>query len=75
MQDVITAWLTAMVLACLSVFIGPLIGGVFGWVFALIFDESFATLQRLLRVDASGFQMGAALGFVAGFLRTKVSAA
>ena len=47
----------------------PVVGGAAGWVFAIIFEDSFAALQGLLHTDASGFQIGAALGFVASFFR------
>lgn len=53
--------------------LGPLVGGVIGWFFALVFDDSFRVLCAILRVEATGFEMGAALGFAGAFLRTTVS--
>jgi predicted cobalt transporter CbtA len=50
--------------------IAPLFGGVVGWIFATVFPESFRVLQRIVAIDATGFEFGAVLGFIAGFFRS-----
>ena len=61
------------VIMFLMLLVYPFFGGVAGWVFAWIFDESFLKLVELLNVEATGWQVGAILGFVGEFFRTTVS--
>ena len=64
------AGIVAVVLTFLvMVLLMPLLGGICGWLFAIVFDATFAELQGFLGVGASGFEMGAALGFVSSFFR------
>ncbi len=56
-------------LVFLVMILAPFIGGVVGWLFAWVFPKSFDTALALLRVDATGFQLGAALGFIGALLR------
>ena len=51
------------------VIIAPIVGGVGGWIFAWVFKDSFAALQALLHWQATGFEVGAALGFIGSYLK------
>lgn len=73
MNDLIVKIFASAGIAVLLLILGPLLGGVFGWLFAAVFDDSFRTLCAILRIEATGFQVGAALGFAGAFLRTTVS--
>lgn len=73
MNDLIVKIFAGVAVSALVLILGPLVGGVLGWVFAAVFDDSFRTLCAILRVEATGFEVGAALGFAGAFLRTTVS--
>ena len=73
MNDFIIKVFAGVGIGCLLLILGPLLGGVFGWFFAMVFDDSFRVLCQVLRIEATGFQVGAALGFAGAFLRTSVS--
>lgn len=51
---------------------GTLFGGIAGWVIGLVFPYVIASLNTVLGLTLTGFEMGALLGFVGGFLSTTV---
>lgn len=68
----------ALALVALTVFLGPLVGilsGAFiGWVVGHFFPGTLDVVSTVLTGDAlPHWQLGAALGFVGGFFRNKVS--
>lgn len=52
--------------ACL---LSTVIGGILGWVVGLVFPFVIVSLNTVLGLSLSGFQMGAVLGFVGAFFR------
>lgn len=57
------------------VIFGTLLGGVAGWTVGLIFGETILGIVGQLGVhNITMFQFGAFMGFVGGFLKTKVTA-
>jgi hypothetical protein len=59
----------------LMVIFGTLVGGMAGWVVGLVFGDTILSIAGQLGIKSvTMFQLGAFLGFVGGFLKTKVSA-
>jgi hypothetical protein len=54
------------------VILGTLVGGVVGWIVGLIFPYVIISLNTVLGLSLTGFEMGALLGFVGSFLSTTV---
>ena len=55
--------------------ISPLFGGIAGWVVGLFFGDTILGILGQLGVhNVTMFQFGAFMGFVGGFLKTKVTA-
>lgn len=46
------------------------VGGILGWVVGLVFPFVIVSLNTVLGLSLSSFQMGAVLGFVGGFFRS-----
>ena len=68
--------IAAMSLGGIFVFVilGTLIGGIAGWVVGLFFSDTILGILAQLGVKGiSMFQFGAFMGFVGGFLKTKVT--
>lgn len=55
-----------------AVILGTLVGGVVGWIIGGIFPFVIASLNTVLGLSLTGFEMGAMLGFVGSFLSTTV---
>jgi hypothetical protein len=59
----------------LFIIFGTLIGGLAGWVVGFVFGDIILNIAGQLGVHGvTMFQLGCFLGFVGGFLKTKVSA-
>ena len=57
------------------VILGTLFGGIAGWIVGLVFGDTILGIAGQLGIKSvTMFQLGAFLGFVGGFLKTKVSA-
>ena len=57
------------------VILGPLFGAFAGWVVGLFFGDTILGIASQLGIrNVTMWQLGAFLGFVSGFLKTKVSA-
>lgn len=56
---------------CLLLVVMPVVGGIGGWLFAWVFEDSFNALLRLLRIQVTGFELGAALAFLGAFFSSK----
>lgn len=57
------------------VILGTLMGGLAGWTVGLVFGDTILGIFAQLGIKGvTMFQIGAFLGFVGGFLKTKVSA-
>lgn len=57
------------------VIFGSLLGGIAGWVVGLVFGDTILGILSQLGVrGVTMFQFGVFMGFVGGFLKTKVSA-
>ena len=57
------------------IILGTLMGGIGGWVVGLVFGDTILNFAGQLGVHGlSMFQLGVSLGFVGGFLKTKVTA-
>jgi hypothetical protein len=50
--------------------LGTLLGGVAGLIVGAVFPYVIASLNTVLGLSLTGFEMGAVLGFVGGFLRS-----
>lgn len=58
----------------LSVILSAFLGGVAGWIVGLFFSDMILNILGQLGVhNVSMFQFGVFMGFVGGFLRTKVA--
>jgi hypothetical protein len=71
--------LTVVVLAMGGVFmfviLGTLLGGIAGWIVGLFFQGTILGIAAQIGIkNVSMFDLGCFLGFVGGFLKTKVSA-
>jgi hypothetical protein len=65
----------AFVLAFIAPIISCFLGGFSGWVVGLVFEEQIIGFLTRVGIDMTGmsmFDLGAALGFVGGFLKTTV---
>jgi hypothetical protein len=65
--------LSAMGIAALlfaATILGTLLGGVAGLIVGAVFPYVIASLNTVLGLSLTGFEMGAVLGFVGGFLRS-----
>lgn len=59
----------------LFVILGTLLGGIAGWTVGLFFSDTILGIAAQLGIkNVTMFQLGAFLGFVGGFLKTKVTA-
>ncbi len=57
------------------VIFGTLLGGIAGWIVGLVFGETILGIIGQLGVhNVTMFQFGSFLGFIGGFLKTKVTA-
>lgn len=58
----------------IAVVLGPLLGAFAGWVVGLVFGETILGIAAQLGIkDVEMWQLGAFLGFVSGFLKTKAT--
>ena len=55
-----------------AVILGTFVGGVAGWIIGGVFPYVIASLNTVLGLSLTGFEMGALLGFVGSFLSTSV---
>jgi membrane protein YqaA with SNARE-associated domain len=69
---VIAAGLGIAALLFLAVILGTVIGGIVGWVIGGVFPFVIVSLNTVLGLSLTGFEMGAVLGFVGSFLSTSV---
>ena len=53
-----------------AVIAGTLIGGCVGWCVNLMFPVVNASLNQVTGLSLSGFEMGAVLGFLSGFVKS-----
>lgn len=59
----------------LLVILGTLFGALAGWIVGLVFGDTILLIAAKLGIDGIAmWQFGAFLGFVGGFLKTKVTA-
>jgi len=66
----------AMAVAALlfvAAIIGTFVGGVVGWIIGMVFPYVIASLNTVLGLSLTGFEMGAVLGFVGSFLSTSTT--
>ena len=57
------------------VILGTLMGGIAGWVVGLIFGDTILGIASQLGIhNVTMFQLGSFMGFMGGFLKTKVTA-
>lgn len=78
-MDKVALALAAVAMAIGGVFVfvilGTLFGAVAGWIVGLFFGDTILGILAQLGVrNITMFQLGAFLGFVGGFLKTKVTA-
>ena len=76
MEKILAACLGFLALSLVMPILGVLFGAFSGWAVGLVFEET--VLQTLTRfgvetTELTMWQLGAALGFVGGFLKTTVS--
>jgi membrane protein YqaA with SNARE-associated domain len=57
-------------LVFVGVLLATVLGGVVGWIVGLFFPEIIASLNSIMGLSLSNFEMGAMLGFVGGFFRS-----
>ena len=75
MQAIVTAIVAAVGIAALLflvVILGTLVGGIVGWIVGGVFPFVIVSLNTVLGLSLTGFEMGAVLGFVGSFLSTSV---
>jgi hypothetical protein len=58
----------------LFVVLGTLLGAIAGWTVGLFFGDTILGVLSQLGVHSTMWQFGAFMGFVGGFLKTKVTA-
>ncbi len=59
----------------LFVILGTLMGGLAGWVVGLVFSDTILGIAAQIGIHGvTMFQLGCFLGFIGGFLKTKVTA-
>ncbi len=69
------AIMLAMMGIAFFVIFGTLLGGVAGWIVGMFFGETILGIASQIGIkNVTMFQFGAFLGFVGGFLKTKVTA-
>ena len=57
------------------VIFGTLLGGIAGWIVGLVFSDTILGILAQIGIkNVTMFQFGALMGFVGGFLKTKVTA-
>ena len=74
-NDISVEVLSALGVAALlyeAVILGTFVGGVAGWIIGGVFPYVIASLNSVLGLSLTGFEMGALLGFVGSFLSTSV---
>jgi hypothetical protein len=64
--------LAVVALLFVAVILGTFVGGVAGWIIGGVFPYVVASLNSVLGLSLTGFEMGAMLGFVGSFLSTSV---
>ena len=69
---IILAGVGIAALLFLAVILGTVIGGIVGWIIGLVFPFVIVSLNTVLGLQLTGFEMGAVLGFVGSFLSTSV---
>ena len=72
LSTIILAGVGIAALLFLAVILGTVIGGIVGWVIGLVFPFVIVSLNTVLGLQLTGFEMGAVLGFVGSFLSTSV---
>jgi hypothetical protein len=64
--------LAVAALLFVAVILGTFVGGIVGWIVGMVFPYVIASLNSVLGLTLTGFEMGAVLGFVGSFLSTSV---
>lgn len=73
-MQVIALFVLAAVLFLIAPLIGIVVGAFAGMVVGWVFDDTMALLAKLIGAPGTpAWQLGAMLGFVAGFFRSSVS--
>lgn len=70
-MNVIFAIISGLVMLFLGVITGTFVGGIVGWCVDLVFPFVAITLNKLAATTLTGFELGATLGFVGSFFRSK----
>lgn len=73
MAVIIFGALTVAALLFAVVLLTTLIGGVVGWIVGLVFPFVIVSLNTILGLSLTAFELGAMLGFVGSFFRTSVT--
>ena len=77
MINVLAAAIGTIFSVCAFLFVAILaqtvVGGIVGWVVGMVFPFVITSLNSVAGLSLTGFQIGAVLGFVSGFLRSKRS--
>jgi hypothetical protein len=75
MENLVSLMMFGFVLTLVSPILGVLFGATAGWCVGLVFDEEILGFLARFGVDTAGltmWQIGAALGFIGGYLKTTV---
>jgi len=75
MEKIAGVFAFGMILAVASPIIGVLLGAFSGWCVGLVFEQEVMGFLARLGLNTAGltmWQLGAALGFIGGFLKTTV---
>jgi len=70
---VVLSALGVVALLFVAVILGTFVGGVVGWIIGGVFPYVIASLNSVLGLSLTGFEMGAVLGFVGSFLSTSTT--
>jgi hypothetical protein len=70
---VVLSALGVAALLFVAVILGTFVGGVVGWIVGAVFPYVIISLNSVLGLSLTGFEMGAVLGFVGSFLSTSTT--
>lgn len=76
MEKIATYVLFVLVLALVAPVLGVLFGAFAGWLVGLVFEQTIIGFLSRVGVNTDGltmWQVGAALGFIGGYLKTTVA--
>jgi hypothetical protein len=76
MEKIVSVFVMVLALMFVAPLAGCFLGGLSGWIAGLVFHDEIIGFLGKIGADTNGlttWQVGAAMGFLGGFLKTSVS--